>query len=73
MNGSRFALDTNIVAAYFNQEQSIQAHLQNSIVFVPSIVIGELYFGAYQSQRVAENIKRIKDFILTFVTRDEHF
>jgi tRNA(fMet)-specific endonuclease VapC len=63
MNGSRFALDTNIVAAYFNQEKSIQEHLQKITVFVPSIVIGELYFGAYQSQRVAENVKRIKDFV----------
>ena len=63
MNGSRFALDTNIVAAYFNQEQSIQDHFQGITVFVPSIVIGELYFGAYQSQRIADNVKQIKDFV----------
>ncbi len=62
MNGSRYLLDTNIVAAYFNQEPSIQQHLEKITVFVPSIVIGELYFGAYQSQRVAENTKRIKEF-----------
>ena len=63
MNGSRFLLDTNFVAAYFNQEQPIQQHLEKVTVFVPSVVIGELYFGAYQSQRVIDNIKRIRDFI----------
>ncbi len=56
-------LDTNIVAAYFNQEAVIQQQLENVIIFIPSIVVGELYFGAYQSQRFTENIKRIKDFV----------
>lgn len=63
MSGSRYLLDTNIVAAYFNQEAAIQKQLENALVFIPSIVVGELYFGAYQSQRVAANIKRISDFV----------
>jgi tRNA(fMet)-specific endonuclease VapC len=64
MNGSRFLLDTNIVAAYFNQEESLQQHFENAIIYLPSIVIGELYFGAYQSQRVTANVNRIKDFVV---------
>jgi tRNA(fMet)-specific endonuclease VapC len=63
MNGSRVLLDTTIVVPYFNQEEAIWRHFRGTIVYVPSIVIGELYFGAYQSQRVSENVKRIKDFI----------
>ncbi|MCC6803987.1 MAG: type II toxin-antitoxin system VapC family toxin [Anaerolineae bacterium] len=62
MNGSRVLLDTNIVAAYFNQEESIREHFRNATIYIPAIVIGELYFGAYQSQRVTENVTRIKDF-----------
>jgi tRNA(fMet)-specific endonuclease VapC len=31
-------------------------------VFVPSIVLGELYYGARRSHRVAENVARIEDF-----------
>lgn len=34
-----------------------------SEVFVPSIVVGELYFGAYKSTRVQDNLKRITEFI----------
>ncbi len=64
MNGSRVLLDTNIVAAYFNQEASLQQHFQNTTIYVPSIVIGELYFGAYQSQRITENVDRIRSFIV---------
>ena len=35
-----------------------------SEVFVPAIAIGELYFGAYKSQRAGENIARIDEFVL---------
>ena len=63
MSGSRYLLDTNIAAAYFNQEEAIQKRLENTTIFVPAIVIGELYFGAYQSQCTAANLKRINDFI----------
>ncbi len=62
MNGNRILLDTNIVAAYFNQESSIQHQFEAAIIYVPSIVIGELYFGAYQSRRITENIERIRNF-----------
>jgi tRNA(fMet)-specific endonuclease VapC len=63
MNGSRVLLDTNIVASYFNQEISLQPHFADAIIYVPSIVIGELYFGAYHSQRVMANVNRITEFV----------
>ena len=65
MNG-KFLLDTNIVIALFAGDMSIQKRLaQVEEVFVPSIVIGELYFGAYKSKRIAENLARIEEFAVS--------
>ena len=59
----RFLLDTNIVIALFAKEAGVQANLANAAeVFVPSIVLGELYYGANKSMRVAENIAKIDEF-----------
>lgn len=32
-------------------------------IFIPSIVLGELYYGAHVSQRVAENLSQIAAYI----------
>ncbi len=62
MNG-RFLLDTPIVIALFAQEPAVQQRLtQAPEVFVPSIVLGELYYGARKSVRVAANLARIDEF-----------
>jgi tRNA(fMet)-specific endonuclease VapC len=46
MNG-RILLDTNIVIAVFSGEESIQRYIEKANeIFIPVIVIGELYFGA---------------------------
>ena len=67
MNG-RYLLDTNIVIALFAQEELIQERLrQASEVFLSSIVLGELYYGAERSIRVDENIQRINEFASTMV------
>lgn len=36
--------------------------LANADLFVPIIVIGELYYGAYNSARVTENVMRLREF-----------
>lgn len=65
MNG-RFLLDTNIIIALFAKDPVIHEHIANSEeVFIPSIVLGELYFGAYKSLKIQENLKRIDDFALS--------
>lgn len=62
MNG-KYLLDTNIVIALFAGEPSVVDHLATAReVFVPSIVLGELYYGAQRSARVAENSARIDAF-----------
>ena len=48
----RFLLDTNIVIALFATEAAVQQRLaEASEVFVPSIVLGELYYGSRKSTR----------------------
>ena len=62
----RFLLDTNIVIALFAGDPGIQDQLgQAKEVFVPSIVLGELYFGARKSGRVKENLSRIDEFAIS--------
>ncbi len=62
MNG-RYLLDTNIVIALFANEPAVTDNLRIAqAVFIPGIVIGELYFGAYRSSRVETNLRRIEEF-----------
>lgn len=65
MNG-RFLLDTNVIIALFARDPMIHERLSNaSEVFIPCIVIGELYFGSYKSLKVQENLNRIDEFALS--------
>lgn len=61
MNGE-FLLDTNIVIALTVRDTAVLERLESDvIVFLPSIVLGELFFGAYRSGRVEENLERVAD------------
>lgn len=58
----RFLLDTNIVIALFAQEAGVLQQLQQAVMVVlPCIVLGELYYGARKSNRVAANVQRVDD------------
>jgi tRNA(fMet)-specific endonuclease VapC len=61
MNGR--LLDTNIVIALFANEAQIVTRL-NTVeeIFLCSIVLGELCYGARKSSRVEDNLQRIDDF-----------
>lgn len=62
MNG-KYLLDTNIIISIFAKDPQIHNRLANAEeVFVPSIAIGELYFGAYKSIKIEENLTRIDEF-----------
>ena len=62
MSGN-FLLDTNIVVALFAEDSSVQQSLLKAEqVFVPSIVLGELYYGAQKSSRTEENIACVDEF-----------
>lgn len=59
----KYLLDTNIVIALFANDVSVVKHLQNKEnIFIPSIVLGELFYGASKSTNVKTNIERIKNF-----------
>jgi len=53
MNG-KFLLDTNIIIALFIGDASVQKNLAEAgKVFIPAVVLGELYYGARKSGQVA--------------------
>lgn len=58
-----YVVDTNIAAAALNLHPAVTAKLAQlapSDVGFPLIVIGELLFGARNSQRVVENLARVE-------------
>lgn len=62
MNG-KYLLDTNIIIGLFNRELSISDGVaQANEVFIPSIVFGELHYGARKSGRSQKNIERLEAF-----------
>lgn len=59
----RYLLDTNIVIALWANDAAVTHELSGADeVFVPIIVLGELYYGARKSAWSATNIARIDDF-----------
>lgn len=63
MAGSSRLLDTNIVAALLNQEEKLLDRVAEITAYIPSIVLGELHYGARKSARSADNIRRIETLL----------
>jgi tRNA(fMet)-specific endonuclease VapC len=57
---STHLLDTNILVAYQNGEEEIAARIEAEFVVTSSILLGELYFGAYKSGRTEMNLERVE-------------
>jgi len=63
MNGKRFLLDTNIVIGLFANEYHIINNIRSSeAIFIPAIVIGELFYGAENSSKKEVNKNKIEEF-----------
>jgi tRNA(fMet)-specific endonuclease VapC len=59
----RFLLDTNIVIALWANDATVTHQLGTAgEVFIPIIVLGELYYGTRKSAWSAKNVARIDDF-----------
>ena len=59
----KYLLDTNIVIALFANDASVMESLTKAEeVFIPSVVIGELFYGAHKSARAKDNLARIDEF-----------
>lgn len=57
-------LDTNIVINLFREDPDTIAALNIvTTVYIPIIVLGELFYGANKSTRIQENINRIEALI----------
>ena len=62
MNG-RYLLDTNILIAILADEPQVARSLVHAQqVYLPSIAIGELWFGAMKSGQPERNMQRIDQF-----------
>lgn len=56
----RYLLDTSVLIALFADDPSVKKGLgQADEVFIPSIAIGELYYGAWRSRHRQEHTARI--------------
>ncbi len=63
MNG-KYLLDTNIVIALFASDDIVIQQLKIAKeIFIPSIVLGELFYGARNSIQVTKNLATIDKFI----------
>jgi tRNA(fMet)-specific endonuclease VapC len=61
----RFLLDTNIVISLLEGEVAVTTSLDRaSEVFIPAVVLGELFFGAAKSGRPVENTAKVERFAL---------
>jgi len=66
-----YLLDTNVVIAFFSGEPAvIDQFAQADEILLPSIVLGELVFGARKSSRASENLARIEDLSRQVVVLD---
>ncbi|NER06241.1 MAG: type II toxin-antitoxin system VapC family toxin [Okeania sp. SIO3C4] len=60
----KYLLDTKIIIALFANEVVIRENLaQAEEIFIPSIVIGKLYYGARKSGRVLANLAKIDELV----------
>ena len=57
----RFVLDTNIVIAIRNRDRSITKRITPEMeLYLPSIVLGELFLGAHRSDHAHQNLLEVK-------------
>ncbi len=62
MNG-KFLLDTNIVIAFLTGDESIQGPDPTDQLYVSCTVIGEMFYGAFNSNQIEENTARLVEFV----------
>ena len=67
MTGNKFLLDTNIITAWLKGEKPVADKIDKAKeIYIPIIVIGELYYGALYSTHVQKNIADIKLITATY-------
>ncbi|WP_425575671.1 type II toxin-antitoxin system VapC family toxin [Nemorincola caseinilytica] len=65
MIGNRCLLDTSIIIHAFKKNNNVVDRLESiAEIYVPTIVEGELFYGAYRSADPAKHISLIRSFML---------
>jgi len=60
----RYLLDTNIIISLFADDSEVKRRLEKAEeVFVPSVAMGELYYGARKSAHLEFNLERLDEFV----------
>jgi len=58
-----YLLDTNAAIKLLNGDAVVSKIIAEADeIYVPIIVVGELYYGAEHSGRIAENVKKVEEF-----------
>ena len=56
-------LDTSVVVGYFRQDANLHAKIEQvNDVYLPSVVLGELLYGAHKSVQRAKMLEQVKAF-----------
>lgn len=64
MTGSKCLLDTSVIINAFRENNAVSAQLDAvGEIYVPLIVIGELFYGAYKSADPDKHITRMQHFL----------
>jgi tRNA(fMet)-specific endonuclease VapC len=64
MTGNRCLLDTSVVIHFFkNNSLIIQTLTSFEQVYVSTVVVGELYYGAYASSNPKKHVQQIQSFL----------
>lgn len=70
-----YLFDTNHAIAYLNGDPRLATHLSAAQIAgdtfaMSTIVLGELYYGAYASQHVSENLAKLTAFVAHLIVVD---
>ena len=67
-----YLADTNILIALFNKDMEIYNKIQKyGKIYISVVSLGELYLGAYYSQKINENLSKIKEHVSNcFIVHD---
>jgi tRNA(fMet)-specific endonuclease VapC len=61
MTGNNYLLDTNIITAWLKGEAEVADRIDEAdTIYIPVIVIGELYYGAAFSKHVKKNTENTR-------------
>ncbi len=64
MTGNKCLLDTNVIIDVFKNKNTVADRLDTiAEIYVPVMVVGELYYGAYRSANPEKHILQVQSFL----------